>query len=402
MARSRRAFIGGSAVVVAGILWYLLGDQSGSDSSNQTQGAWPQAHYDTQNTGWVDDTSGPATTPEISWSESFTEGIITEPVVSDGVVYVGDAGGNIEAFDADTGEQNWFTSERGSESTGILGIVVGSAKLFVTTTAPDTAVSAFTIEGDDDWTYEAEGECTAGPAFGDGNIYAGTETGNLIAIDAEGGEEQWTFDTTDAVASTPTVTNGTVYAASNGGTLYAVDSSDGSEIWQTEITSGTVGAAAPAVAADSVVVSMEGSVGTFDVESGEELWNVSQPQRDTSYYYEIHEDSSPTVYDGTVYVGSESGNVQALSLETGELEWDQNTGAPNPVSGSPAVTEDHVFAGTDNETVVGFDRSTGEFIWELRLQRNDHVRSSVVVADGKLFVATANPAGGSGRMHVLE
>jgi outer membrane protein assembly factor BamB len=55
-------------------------------------------------------------------------------------------------------------------------------------------------------------------------------------------------------------------------------------------------------------------------------------------------DSSPTVSNGIVYVGSDNGWIYALNATTGQVVWQTNTGAP--VNSSPTVTNGVVFFGS--------------------------------------------------------
>ena len=55
-------------------------------------------------------------------------------------------------------------------------------------------------------------------------------------------------------------------------------------------------------------------------------------------------DSSPSVMDNKVYVGSRDGNVYALDAANGQLIWNYTTGGS--VDSSPSVMDNKVYIGS--------------------------------------------------------
>ena len=73
----------------------------------------------------------------------------------------------------------------------------------------------------------------------------------------------------------------------------------------------------------------------MDTDSGEWLWR---------YQTRNNVESSPTVVDGVVYMGSKDGYLYALNTDTRRLLWRYETGTI--VKSSPAVAEGVVYVGT--------------------------------------------------------
>ncbi|QGA84424.1 PQQ-binding-like beta-propeller repeat protein [Halomicrobium sp. LC1Hm] len=102
--------------------------------------------------------------------------------------------------------------------------------------------------------------------------------------------------------------------------------------------------------------------------------------------------SSPTVVDGTVYIGSDgagylensNGLVHALAASDGTEQWRFQTQAG--VLASPTVVEWTVFVGDGDGTVYALDANGGTEQWQF--QTHDTVRSSPTVADGTVFVGS--------------
>lgn len=180
----------------------------------------------------------------------------SSPTVVDGTVYVGSTIGRVFALDAASGDVQWVVE------TG-------------------------------------DGHITA-PNVVDGTVYAANDrTGVLHALDAASGEERWQFDGDTFIGSSPTVADGTVFVTGAGGSLYALSAATGETAWTFRTKSSL--RSSPTVAGGIVVFESLRNVYALDVATGAQQWAFESGGR-----------SSPTVVDGTVYVGSEDANVYAL------------------------------------------------------------------------------------------
>ena len=102
--------------------------------------------------------------------------------------------------------------------------------------------------------------------------------------------------------------------------------------------------------------------------------------------------SQPLVHDDVVFVGSQSGEVYALDLETGCAHWTYSAGAEVRSSLSigtlPGRKNPVVFMGDFSATVHAVDALTGSLVW--RSPIGDHpdatITGSLKVHEGKLFV----------------
>lgn len=129
-----------------------------------------------------------------------------------------------------------------------------------------------------------------------------------------------------------------------------------------------------------------GKLYAVDAETGEEEWHLET-------YYAIV--SSPTVVDDTVYIGGGEGTLYALDANTGSQRWTVDT--EYGIRSSPTIGGDLVCVGS-GDIVYGIDAESGEKLWQF--QTADSVRSSspVVVAgtvyigclDGNLYAIDAD------------
>ncbi len=96
-------------------------------------------------------------------------------------------------------------------------------------------------------------------------------------------------------------------------------------------------------------------------------------------------DSSAAIVDGTVYVGSQAGELHAVDLATGEPVWKYTTVDPIGES-SPAVSGGVVYIGDLGGRVHAVDAATGEGIWTFETE--SEIKASPVVEDGKVLIGS--------------
>lgn len=122
----------------------------------------------------------------------------------------------------------------------------------------------------------------------------------------------------------------------------------------------------------------------IDATTGEQEWKFTEPTNGIT--------SSPTIVDGTVYIGGSDGTLYAIDALTGEQKW-----TFTEVSGSvkaPAVMGGTVYVGGRN-ALYAVDAATGEQDW-MFTEPIDDITSAPTIVDDTVFV------GGSVRDDVSE
>ena len=186
------------------------------------------------------------------------------PVVGDGVLYVGVAGGRFLAIDVETQAVLWAANLGAGE--------VGT------------------------------------PTLGDGLVYAGRgllapdSDHALVAIDIDDGTVVWSFASpTGEQVHMGGLASNRAFAISENGNLYALDPATGEKIWSVPVgerLTNPVG-----IVGDVLYVSAEPrAVVALDARLGDELWRVAV----------VGNASVPAVIDGRVYVGTDLGLVVAI------------------------------------------------------------------------------------------
>jgi eukaryotic-like serine/threonine-protein kinase len=100
--------------------------------------------------------------------------------------------------------------------------------------------------------------------------------------------------------------------------------------------------------------------------------------------------SSPTVVDGTVYVGGNNGNVYAFDAANGHLDWSYVTAS---AESGPVVVDGTVYVGSAGG-VYALNAANGHPRWSYG---SGSAESSPVVVDGTVYVV-----GGDGIVHALN
>ncbi|MFN0195556.1 MAG: PQQ-binding-like beta-propeller repeat protein [Planctomycetaceae bacterium] len=120
------------------------------------------------------------------------------------------------------------------------------------------------------------------------------------------------------------------------------------------------------------------TVSAYNQETGEQLWSVPVTDGAPKHGYDGSR-CTPTVDSDRLYVVSSDGQIQSLSVATGEVYWKKNFEQEwqgRMMSGwgfseSPLVDGDRVICtpGGPNAMIVALDKMTGDTIWESAVPR---------------------------------
>ncbi|GAB4415278.1 MAG: hypothetical protein Kow00106_10650 [Anaerolineae bacterium] len=304
------------------------------------------------------------------------------PVVSDGVIYVGDYSGRLHALSSD-GTPLWRYTPSKQAILGPLEI-----------TPKDRVIGSVAVDSD--------------------KVYFGLGSRNVVAVSRQTGQEAWTFSTGHGVWSRPlylpvdpsaTHQGAVLYIVSLDHHLYALDAETGKELWRKD-----VGGAAPGTpvydpvrqrlyigtfSSEVVAVSLESHeiVDRFETDG----WVWGSPAFDGNVLYfgdlsgalyavrvtdegfqqvwkkPVAEDgirATPVLTDGLVIVASKDHNLYAVSKEDGASQWYKDVKGEVLadlvfVPGADDDTPDLVIASTmDNDRlVVALNVENGEEAW---------------------------------------
>src|SRR5262245_33372310 len=75
-------------------------------------------------------------------------------------------------------------------------------------------------------------------------------------------------------------------------------------------------------------------------------------------------ESSPTISQGIVYIGSLDGNLYAVDLDSGKLKWKFQ--ATDEIKSSPSISADSVYFGDEKGSFFALDKQTGQKRWDFK------------------------------------
>lgn len=338
---TRRSTLIGAGIALSGST-ILQSEPEESVTATPSEGsdAWPQHHYDAQNSNATSNVTGP-TADYLSEREIFTQenyGFPAQPTVVDGTLYTV------------------------SEDVGGLG-VIGSV------------VAIDVADGSVEWTNGEELPAQS-PAVSDGTVYASGWNGTF-ALDAETGSVQWhREDVQMGRGSSPTVSEGTVIIP---GTT-ALDTDDGSTKWRFE------NASTVTVADGTLVTLSSDEVLGVDIGSTAVRWRFDVPEYDTA--------SKPVVGPENAYfriyheaLERRPSALYALDLETGEQQWTISEQSPYEPEAIHAVTDEtllvssHRREGEDTPSALAaHDTENGDVRW-----RSRPLEGRVSVANSRIY-----------------
>lgn len=245
------------------------------------------------------------------------------------------------------------------------------------------------------WELDAGAPVWAGTRYADSTVYAGTETGDVIALDALSGAKRWTFRTGGAVRVRPTVDGDAVYVQADDGVLYRLDAPSGALVWKRPVVDGPVvrlpfsnpksrydrfGADVVVWEGHLLVGSHDGHLRALNPRTGNELWSFLAGDAILA---------APAVERGIVVFGSYDGRVYGLEALTGRLLWSYDAKAP--VVSTPALYRGGAVVGTRGYDLLALQIGDGQLAWK-RYVWMSWVESSASTIDDVAYVGSSDAA----------
>lgn len=253
-----------------------------------------------------------------------------------------------------------------------------------------------------------------------------------IGVDTVGDLRQaWFFNTSDVVTATPAIVDGTAYVGDWSGRFYALDATTGQPRWTFDaatdpnVYAGQIVGSASVVEVDGeqlVIFPSARTLYALRTADGTERWSISFGTDDLNDFTEI--ESSPAVFDGKVFVGTDTHNrpqpagLHAIDVRTGERLWTfdaeqgSHAGCGDVWSSASVDTERRlVFFGTANcppspegwgeytEAIIAVDVDTGQARWSYQPHEpnNDDLdfagAPNLFTVDGRDLVGLGNKDG---------
>jgi outer membrane protein assembly factor BamB len=306
------------------------------------------------------------------------------PAVVGDRIYVAANNGDIEAFDRHTGKSQWDVDVDTNLTAG-----VGAGGGIVAVATDDGRVIGLNADsGEVLWKTAVNSEVLAAPQTDGVIVVVVTVDGHLKCLDAKTGVERWRYAATAPALSlrasgAPVLVNGAVIAGFANGKVIAVSAENGKPLWEARagVPKGSseierlIDVGADLLVSDNVlyVVTYQGMLSAFDVQSGRKMW-----EREASSYVSLGESYS------SLYLADPKGTVTAFGKNEQGVRWEQTALARRQLSGAAAWL-DFVAVGDIEGYVHLLAQSDGHFVAREKVD-GDGVRVQPIAIDDMLYV----------------
>ncbi|HUJ27076.1 MAG TPA: PQQ-binding-like beta-propeller repeat protein [Myxococcales bacterium] len=179
-----------------------------------------------------------AATGVLQWKFATRDVVHTSPAVAGGLVYVGSWDSTLYALDADTGALRWsFAAGQDDTIHNQVGFQGSPAVVDGTVYVGCRDAHVYALDagsGKKRWDYPTSKSWVIGtPAVRDGLVWVGTsDSSRLMALDAKSGRLRFNVDARGYMFSSPAIAGDLVYAGDHNGRLYAVGARSGKIAWE--------------------------------------------------------------------------------------------------------------------------------------------------------------------------
>ena len=210
------------------------------------------------------------------------------------------------------------------------------------------------------------------PALADGQIYATSHDGIVIAVDALSGQRLWQSATQLPISGGVGISEiGLVLVGTSKGQVIALRQTDGQEAWRTQVSSEVL--ASPRASGGVVVVrTSDGKFTGLDVHTGERRWVYAYATPALS----LRGSAPPLLTHGLVIAGLDTGKLLVLSMDKG-LPITEKTIAPPrgrteierliDIDSEPRIFGDTLYLAAYRGSVAAMDMRNGNLIWNCEL-----------------------------------
>lgn len=285
----------------------------------------------------------------------------------------------------------WHTSAgreiRGAPAVGQGVIAVGNTE--------KTVLLLGTDSGQVLWDRRLSGTLRGGPLLTADRVYAATEespTGKVYALEMRTGKVSWSVKT-GGIAASLVLAGRWIFAGTESGAVIAIDVDTGSVRWRRRL-SGSVRAAPVFTPAGLFVVTTSDSLYLLDSATGEVRRRARAPGPVLA---------TPATDGGRIYLATANGVLAAIDPATLDTIWTRNVGGG--VYGSPAVARDTLYALTRTGRLVTVPLSApasvhGVELGIIAVAGPTPLAGSVLVADVAGVVRCVDPVSGAERWRV--
>ncbi len=245
---------------------------------------------------------------------------------------------------------------------------------------------------------DSDGAMGAGLALSGDTLFATTGLSEAMALDAATGEVRWRVDLPAPARGAPTVAGSRLLVPTLASQLACLSTEDGSRAWlhrATPVTTIPLGLGAPAVDGETVVAGFpSGELFALRLADGRVQWSESLAAAGTGALSDIAGvRAHPAISGGRVVAVGMGGLTICVDLRSGRRLWEQEAGGTE----AAWIAGDWVFLANDAGQVAAIGRDSGLVRWVTSLRpppRGNRPAerislSAPVLAGGRLLLGTS-------------
>ena len=204
------------------------------------------------------------------------------------------------------------------------------------------------------------------PAIVGGSVFAASNRGDLLRLNAANGKTRWRLDTKAALSGGVGVSENMVLVGTAKGSVLAYDLG-GKPLWQSRVSSEVL--SAPQAAGEFVVVrSGDSRIFGLDARDGSRRWEYQT----TPPPLTLRSNPGVIIVEGLVIAGMPAGKLVVLNLSNGGLVWETVIAAPKgdneleritDIAGPPLVETGRVCAATFQGRAACYETQKGGQLW---------------------------------------
>jgi len=216
------------------------------------------------------------------------------------------------------------------------------------------------------WRVDTDHPVTGGPGAGAGLILLGTSEGEVLAYSADQGKFLWKSRVSSEVLAAPQADDNIVVVRSIDGKIFGLNGETGSRLWIYDRTVPALtlrGTSAPIIQSGLVITGFDGGkLVALDLRTGKLLWEteIAQASGRSELDRMVDIDSEPIIREGVIYVATFQGNIAAVDLQTGQLQWSRDI----PSYAGLGLDPRHVYLTDDESNIWALERFSGSSVWK--------------------------------------
>ncbi|CAM4039555.1 outer membrane protein assembly factor BamB [Pseudoalteromonas byunsanensis] len=341
---------------------------------------------------------------QIVWQESVGSGVEhyfsrLTPAVYQDMVFVAERYGQVKALNANTGKTLWETDTRkepafwpweDNDSAKLSGGILQAYGNIYIGSEHGEVIAINRDSGEIVWRKNVPGEALSSPAAGDGLIYVNLGSGKLLALHPDTGEERWRHEQevpalTLRGLSSPTSANGGVLFGEESGKLSVLIAENGYSAWSVDVALAKgsseferlVDVDTKPVVSGALVyaIGYNGNLAAVDVRNGNVVW-----KREYSSYRDL------TIDLNIIYIVDSDGVVYALDKESGIERWSQPALRGWYLT-APTVAGEYIVLGDQEGNLHWLDKQSGQLVSRESFDSSGFF-TEPVKADDKLILYT--------------